>query len=1105
MIENPICTHCGAPMGRFTQGGACQRCLLESALGGREQEIRSEVLRLDSEAERIEYIRGVCVDDAAMGNRILAWLDQRSQSNVPPSPPDPATADTSHMTRSIGRYKLLEMIGEGGMGEVWMAEQERPVRRRVALKLIKTGMDTRNVIARFEAEGQALALMNHPNIARIFDAGLVGDEGVESQVSDLESAIPKGRPYLAMELVRGIKITQYCDQHSLSTRDRLELFVKVCQAIQHAHQKGIIHRDIKPSNILVTVNDGVPVPKVIDFGIAKAISQKLTDKTLFTEFQALVGTPAYMSPEQADLSSVDIDTRADIYSLGVLLYELLVGLPPFDSGELMREGLDVLRRTIKEKEPLKPSTKLRTLPGGESATKAQQRGTDVLRLTLILRGDLDWIVLKCLEKDRARRYQTANGLAADIERYLANEPVTARPPSALYRFQKTVQRHKLAFIAAAVVSLVLVIGVSAVIFVQHRANQDYRWRLYVSEVNRAGIAWQAGQSAQMLTLLDRCPVEERLWEWNFLREQASRWKESLVASSTNLVGAALSADGRLVVVAAREGIEVREFSTGQRLCNIPFQATWDSPFAPSPRDETLATLSGPNGMLTLWNMRTGERVVEMRHGDRAQALGWSSDGQRVATGGEDRTLRVWDAKTGGKHRTFSTTAAILAVAFSPGDQTMAVGTSGKDALLLDSSTGEVKRRFAMQGGYIHRLKFSPDGQKLAMSNRTFGGFQRDNRIWSLGDGGSLDLGMGADAHSFAFSPESTQLFVADAAGIIRLWDLERRAEVERFSAHTGGGSSIHVLPDGRILSAGNDGLVKVWQARPAGVVQLKGYPGSLRTLAFSPDSRWLVAAGINRQVFVWDARGGFLSGVYSNHTGGASAVAFSPNGTVATAAADQMVRAWNPATRETLWSRSLAPVEEVYWLAYSPDGKRLYAASRKESVTVLDSVSGNTINTINGLENVVDGLAVSPEGRLLAICHKVKLSVWFADGSKKLWEAAANPERCAAFSPDGKWISTGDRDGGVSLWEVASGGRVRRTLRGHAASVSGVSFSSDASRLVSCGFDGQIKVWDWKAGVELLTLPIPGRGLAWHAVFSPDGKTIAAAGGDGIVTLWKTE
>jgi eukaryotic-like serine/threonine-protein kinase len=440
---------------------------------------REEVLfalALEKSAEkRAAFLDAMCDGNPALRQR----LDALRAAHEQPETLLATQAETARLTikldladapdeavgQTLGRYKLLERVGEGGCGVVYVAEQTEPVRRRVALKVIKLGMDTKQVVARFEAERQALAMMDHPNIAKVLDAGTTAGplphpmgEGGRRPGEGL--AAHYGRPYFVMELVRGIPITQYCDQEKLSTRKRLDLFIRVCHAIQHAHQKGIIHRDIKPSNILVTLHDGVPVPKVIDFGIAKATEGRLTDNTVYTQLHQFIGTPAYMSPEQAEMSGLDIDTRSDIYSLGVLLYELLTGSTPFDGAALIASGLDGMRRTIREQEPARPSTRVARLTGQEQTAAARRRSLDASRLLHQLRGDLDWIVIKCLEKDRTRRYETANGLAADIRRHLENEPVVARPPSTAYRVQKAFRRNKIIFSAATAVGLALVIGLS---------------------------------------------------------------------------------------------------------------------------------------------------------------------------------------------------------------------------------------------------------------------------------------------------------------------------------------------------------------------------------------------------------------------------------------------------------------------------------------------------------------------------------------------------------------------------------------------------------------------------------------------------------------------
>jgi len=453
-------------------------------------------LNCPTPADRAALLDQACAGQPELRRRLEVLLAAHEQSGAfletPAAARDPAlkldlVAEEGPGT-VIGRYKLLEKIGEGGAGVVYMAEQTEPIRRKVALKVIKLGMDTRQVVARFEVERQALALMDHPNIARVLDAG----------------ATDTGRPYFVMELVRGFKITSYCDQNNLSTGQRLDLFMQVCHAVQHAHQKGIIHRDLKPSNILVTLHDGVPVPTVIDFGIAKATERPLTDKTLYTAYQQFIGTPAYMSPEQAEMSGLDIDTRSDIYSLGVLLYELLTGRTPFEQKELLQAGVDEMRRWIREREPPRPSTRLSTLTQAELTDVARHHGAEAPNLIPLVRGDLDWIVVKCLEKDRRRRYETANSVAVDIEHYLKHEPVSAAAPSRLYRARKFVRRHKLGLAMAAGMVMLLVAGVMVSLWQAVRATRAERAQKLLrqeAEAGRQEARTEAAKSQQVAEFL----------------------------------------------------------------------------------------------------------------------------------------------------------------------------------------------------------------------------------------------------------------------------------------------------------------------------------------------------------------------------------------------------------------------------------------------------------------------------------------------------------------------------------------------------------------------------------------------------------------------------
>jgi serine/threonine protein kinase len=698
----------------------------------RQEELFKQALLKPSATERSAFLNEACCDDPALRAHLEVLLEghfmaQGFLDSVPAHDQQPVTRVAAASTYEqpgdrIGRYKLLQNIGEGGCGAVYMAEQEEPVRRRVALKVIKLGMDTKQVIARFEAERQALAMMDHPNIAKVLDAG----------------ATETGRPYFVMELVRGIKITDYCDQNNLSTRQRLDLFIPICQAIQHAHQKGIIHRDIKPSNILVTLHDGVPVPKVIDFGIAKATEGRLTNQTLFTAFEQFIGTPAYMSPEQAEMSGLDIDTRSDIYSLGVLLYELLTGRTPLDTKELLAAGLDELRRTIREKDPVRPSTRLRSLLEEEKTTAAKRRGVDVPKLIHLLSGDLDWIVMKCLEKDRTRRYETANGLAADIQRHLENEPVVARPPSRLYRFQKLVRRNKLAFAAATAVIAALVSGIVistwqavraerarqlAQMAEQNEAKQrqlaeeqrrsaeekkkeaveqrqsaeeharELRRLLYVGDMSKAFQAIKDGDlglATSLMTTYFHQPDGEDLrgWEWRYLWQLCQTNKHQILVHADQAMNAVVfSLDGRLLATAGSDKIvRVLEVGSYKPVTNLSgFNETiYCRALAFSPDGRLLAAKGGQ--FMRAWNTRTWQEVFHQSVGtpnwnDQLDAVLFSPDGTTLATkmktASAEQGVGFWDVQ------------------------------SGRPLPILDSLDGAL--------GSV--MKYSPDGKLLALADK----------------------------------------------------------------------------------------------------------------------------------------------------------------------------------------------------------------------------------------------------------------------------------------------------------------------------------------------------------------------------------------------------
>jgi serine/threonine protein kinase/WD40 repeat protein len=931
----------------------------------------------------------------------------------------------------VGPYKLLQEIGEGGGGKVFLAEQDKPVTRRVALKIIKPGMDTEEIIARFEAERQALAMMDHPNIARVYDAG----------------ATEAGRPYFVMELVRGVPITQFCDENKLSIEQRLKLFILVCSAVQHAHQKGIIHRDIKPSNILVSMHDGQPTPKVIDFGIAKATGGRLTDKTYYTAVEQFVGTPAYMSPEQAALSNVDVDTRSDIYSLGVLLYELLTGRTPLDQKKLFESGVDEVRRAIREDEPPRPSTRLNTVGVDDLATTALRRHTEPAKLALSLRGDLDWIVMRCLEKDRERRYETASALAQDLQHYLNNEPVAARPPSPLYLLQKLARRHRVMFVAVAAVTAALVIGLGAAI-----------WSAYRETVQR--------EIANKETLIATHQKDDAT--------KAEADTARALGRTDYLIALDLVRDDRLSEAVAHLVSALRASPDNQPaatlLCSILTMRNWLVPIS----TETTTPASSARG---------GPRGANGRNGPGLNFQGFAGRrGGPVSIPSPDgkQALQITNSLTGNSAQlvdlasnqaVFQPVENYVSGSFSPDGRRLVIGSSDHTFRIWDTAAGRPVTPSIPTQDDISSVAFSADGRLVVVISRD----RTTVRLWDAAAGQSLSAPMFHEGNLLAggASMEGQRVITRSSPG----GQARNRQETTE---------TWNYVPDAALL------------------VSLRA-TGNITSVSESPDGKWLCTIS-STDVQVWNAATGQPVGVPMKHDLAVRTVIFSPNGKrLATITTDNTLRVWDAATGQPVTDpipdasraprglgRGGAAAGAAVRLSFSPDGQKILFITNDSALRVLDAATGQSLLPALRPAAAVVFAVFSLDGtKILTVGNSAQ--VWDASTGAAISEFAkdAGPLDSAAFSPDGKTVLTTATSGEAQLWKLATGDAVGEAIRMDGPGLS-AGFSADGSRILTFT-RAAARVWD-AATAQPVSELMQGAGTLTSAAFSADGRWVITSG-----------